>query len=64
MTQRGRDERGASSIEYALLAAGIAAVLVLVIVSLGGRVGGLFQHTCDQVSSQMDGSATTCDNGQ
>ena len=58
MTQRGQHQRGASSIEYALLAAGIAAALVLVITLLGGKVGGLFQDTCDRVSTAMN---STCD---
>ena len=44
-------ERGASAVEYALLIAGIAAVLVVVILLLGGRVHGLFSETCEVLSS-------------
>jgi pilus assembly protein Flp/PilA len=33
-----RDESGATAIEYAIIAAGIAAVLVGVIATLGGKV--------------------------
>jgi pilus assembly protein Flp/PilA len=36
------DDSGASAIEYALLAAAIAAVIVLLVVALGGKVSGLF----------------------
>lgn len=54
MTSGREGERGASSIEYALLAAGIAAAVVLAVVLLGGRVTDLFQHTCDKVSTAMN----------
>ncbi|MBF4160558.1 Flp family type IVb pilin [Nocardioides sp. CBS4Y-1] len=50
-------ERGASAAEYALLIAGIAAVLVLVIVALGGDVRGLFDLTD---ACQSAGSSSTC----
>jgi len=37
-----RDERGATSIEYALIAAGIAVAVVTAINSLGGSVSAMF----------------------
>jgi pilus assembly protein Flp/PilA len=37
-----RNERGATAIEYAIIAAGIAAVLVGVIATLGGKVADLW----------------------
>jgi pilus assembly protein Flp/PilA len=43
---RALGERGASAVEYALLIAGIAAVLVITIVLLGGTVRDLFTDTC------------------
>jgi len=46
---RARSERGASAVEYALLIAGIAAVLVLAILALGDGVRDLFQETCVEV---------------
>lgn len=36
------DQRGASSVEYALLLAGITAVIVAVVLALGPTVAGLF----------------------
>jgi pilus assembly protein Flp/PilA len=35
-------ERGASSVEYAILGSLIAAVIVVAVTTLGGDVGGLF----------------------
>ena len=46
-------ELGASSVEYALLVVGIAAVIVVIVFALGGSVNGLFSDTCDQVNSQV-----------
>ena len=45
-------ESGASAVEYALLIAGIAAVLVVAIFALGSVTNGLFQDTCDEVTAQ------------
>jgi pilus assembly protein Flp/PilA len=53
-----RDERGASAVEYALLIAGIAALLVIAIVTLGGEVRGLFDDTCSEV--QRTATSSTC----
>jgi pilus assembly protein Flp/PilA len=51
--QRTRwDERGASAVEYGLMIAGIAAVLIVVIFSFGGMVlHGLFENTCNTVGT-------------
>lgn len=38
-----RSERGATSAEYALLAAGVAAVIVIAVTALGGETLTLFQ---------------------
>ncbi len=52
MTARPVDrETGASSVEYGLLIAGIAALVVLVIFLFGEEVGGLFDDTCGTVAS-------------
>ncbi|WP_324277149.1 Flp family type IVb pilin [Blastococcus brunescens] len=37
-----REEKGASAVEYALLVAGIAAVLVIAIGAFGDKLSGLF----------------------
>jgi pilus assembly protein Flp/PilA len=38
----GRDDEGATAIEYALMAAAIAAVIIAVVLVLGTKVSGLF----------------------
>lgn len=44
-----RDERGASAVEYGLLIAGIAALIVLVVFAFGGQIQGIFTDTCDAI---------------
>jgi pilus assembly protein Flp/PilA len=44
----GRDE-GASAVEYGLLVAAIAALVVLVVFALGGYVKGAFDKTCEEI---------------
>ena len=52
------DERGASAVEYGLLIAGIAALIVVVVFAFGGAVlHGLFESTCDKVGSS---TGTSC----
>ncbi|CAN5615830.1 hypothetical protein BH11ACT8_BH11ACT8_06630 [soil metagenome] len=57
--RRRPGEEGASAVEYALLIAGIAAVLVVVILLLGGQVHNLFGGTCDALDNLS--SASSCD---
>jgi pilus assembly protein Flp/PilA len=51
-----RDE-GATAVEYGLLVAAIAAVIVLVVFALGGFVKGAFSKTCSAISA--GGAVTT-----
>jgi pilus assembly protein Flp/PilA len=44
------DERGASAVEYGLLVAGIAAVIVGIVFLLGGTLSGVFQNTNDSIA--------------
>ena len=44
------EERGASAVEYGLLIAGIAALIVAVVFVFGGTIRDVFQDTCDQVA--------------
>ena len=59
--RRQRDERGATSVEYGLLVALIAAVIVTATFAFGGMTRGLFNDTC---SSYVEGSEQVqdCDN--
>jgi Flp pilus assembly pilin Flp len=42
LLERARDEQGATAVEYAILAACIAAVIVTIVIALGVQVLGLF----------------------
>ena len=52
-----RGERGASAVEYAILVAGIAALIVVAVIAFGGPVKELFTDTCDQLDAQPSVSA-------
>jgi pilus assembly protein Flp/PilA len=45
-----RDEDGASAVEYGLLVAGIAAVVVGIVFLLGDTLSGVFQTTNDSIA--------------
>lgn len=49
--QKGRSEDGASAVEYGLLVAAIAAVIVIIVFALGGIIQSAFQSTCDNIVS-------------
>jgi len=52
------DERGASAVEYGLLIAGIAALIVVIVFAFGGKISTIFDNTCDAIGSKA--SAGTC----
>jgi pilus assembly protein Flp/PilA len=52
-----RNEDGASAVEYGLLVAGIAAVVVLVVFALGGVIKNAFSSTCTAVAN---GATNSC----
>jgi pilus assembly protein Flp/PilA len=47
-----KDEKGASAVEYGLLVAAIAALIVVIVFALGGIVSEVFQDTCDTISTE------------
>ena len=55
-----RDEDGASAVEYGLLVAAIAALIVIIVFALGGIIRNVFQNTCDTISSQATNVTSTC----
>jgi pilus assembly protein Flp/PilA len=46
-----RDDDGASAVEYGLLVAAIAAIIILVVFAVGSWVKGAFKDTCDSFNS-------------
>jgi len=50
------DEDGASAVEYGLMLAGVAALIIAVVFFFGGAVAGLFNDTCDTVNTGSGGS--------
>lgn len=52
------DERGASAVEYGLLIAGIAALIVAIVFIFGGALNDIFQETCDDVTASS--TAASC----
>lgn len=49
-----RDERGASAVEYGLLVAGIAAVVILAVFTLGDTVKESFTDTNDTIATAQE----------
>jgi pilus assembly protein Flp/PilA len=45
------DDRGASAVEYGLLIAGIAALIIVVVFAFGGVLNTIFDSTCDSVGT-------------
>ena len=52
-------EDGATAVEYGLMVAAIAAVIVLVVFALGGVVHHKFQDTCKNISQGGGGTLST-----
>lgn len=62
MSTRDRrfEEHGASSVEYALVAVAIAAVVVVVVFALGGIVRDVFGNSCESIRDKAAPTAATC----
>jgi pilus assembly protein Flp/PilA len=55
-----RNEDGASAVEYGLLVAGIAALIVTVVFIFGGVIKNSFSNTCGKISAGSGTSTATC----
>jgi Flp pilus assembly pilin Flp len=53
-----RDERGASAVEYGLIAFAIAALIVVILFALGGAVSGMFSDSCDEIQGKAAPTST------
>jgi pilus assembly protein Flp/PilA len=51
LAKLGEGDRGASAVEYGLLIAGIAALIVIVVFAFGGALSNIFQKTCNSVGA-------------
>jgi pilus assembly protein Flp/PilA len=58
LVNRRDDEKGASAVEYGLLVAAIAAIIVLIVFAIGKFVKGGFQTTCNGLAQNSSVSAT------
>lgn len=50
---RAKREDGASAVEYGLLVAAIAALIVVIVFALGKVIREVFQETCDEIQSNV-----------
>jgi pilus assembly protein Flp/PilA len=63
-TSSRRGDEGASAVEYGLLVAAIAAVIVALVFALGAYVRGAFQTSCDNIAnSGVKATGTTAQCG-
>ena len=56
LRRASRSDRGASAVEYGLLIAGIAALIVVVVFAFGDNLSQIFDNTCKKVG---DGTSST-----
>ena len=57
---RRRDQNGASAVEYGLLVAGIAALVVVIVFAFGGVIKGAFSSTCKTIKNNGASTGATC----
>ncbi len=55
---RRENEKGASAVEYGLLVAAIAAIIVLIVFAIGKFVNQAFTDTCNGLKTSITASAT------
>lgn len=56
---RVEDERGATAVEYGLMVALIAVVIIAAVAALGGVLNESFTETCSSIATNTTGT-TTC----
>ena len=60
ISSRRQREDGASAVEYGLLVAGIAALVVVVVFAFGGVIQKAFQGTCKTIKNSGVSGSQTC----
>ena len=58
-SRRARD-RGSSAVEFSLVVAAMAAMILAVVLGVGQIVASALQDTCDQVGSAVGGDVSAC----
>jgi len=53
-------EDGASAVEYALIVAGVAAVIVVIVVAVGSVLNKSVTNSCDHIKQTLDSNTSTC----
>lgn len=53
-----RNDEGASAVEYGLLVAGIAVVIIVAVFALGGQIKGSFNKTCSSIKAGASTAST------
>jgi pilus assembly protein Flp/PilA len=56
--RHAKNDDGASAVEYGLLVAAIAAVIVVIVFALGGLVKNKFQNTCNNIANNGTSTAS------
>ena len=59
----GARDRGASAVEYGLMVAAIAAVIVGIVFGLGTLVGNTFNNTCSNINTKAAAAGATAPGG-
>jgi pilus assembly protein Flp/PilA len=57
---KSRSEEGASAVEYGLLVAAIAALIVVIVFAFGHLIAGVFKGTCDTIQTNTPSAGTAC----
>jgi pilus assembly protein Flp/PilA len=55
-----RNDDGASAVEYGLLVAGIAALIVAVVFLFGGMISNVFSNTCNKIVASGNMTSQSC----
>lgn len=55
-----KSQDGASAVEYGLLVAAIAAVIVVIVFALGKLINGKISDACNQIASNGQQTNATC----
>ena len=61
LVNRRDEEKGASAVEYGLLVAAIAAIIVLIVFAIGKFVKEGFADTCDSLNNDQSSVADAAD---